>query len=436
MVCIVISSCILVGRNVHSADGSGLTVDRPVCPSSVSSIEMSTMRSSRRAREHFRGSTWLVNVVSESNFTPLRDFLIGRQFRLAMESAWFARHLGRGWVSPRFIHQQRNNTLVEEMIHNGSAKWDQHPHIMNTKAVPCESLFDCRREVFESYIASFMTLEQLYVESGGVIDHLLVQEPEIIGGQACTVPQSHPEVSLPRTMEFYGLTFRVNRISCFLNESRSNPLAGNMAHAIKEEDKVVAIAFSSTNNNPQIPARDLIASLRASLPAKDLMQSFHEQHLTTNHTSESRHPISSSPYLATHWRRGDRGHPEMGNHGQVYWRISHPANMACLINRMVAESKVNRVFVMTNSGCDADRRALRLLVQRGSGARVVFLRDFVADGNTMASHGRTHGRADARTLARAHIYIHTLMYTYMHACIRFCSWKCNERRSWQAAERR
>jgi hypothetical protein len=166
--------------------------------------------------EHFRSSAWLLNVASVGNFTPFRDYLIGRQFRLAMESAWFARSLGRGWVSPRFVHQQRNNTLVEEMIENSSAVFDQHPHIINTKAVPCESLFDCRPQVLASYTAKYLTLEQLHVESAGVIDHLLVQEPAIIGRQACNVPTSQTEG--PSIFEFFGLEFVVKRVSCFPND--------------------------------------------------------------------------------------------------------------------------------------------------------------------------------------------------------------------------
>ena len=69
----------------------------------------------------------------------------------------------------------------------------------------------------------------------------------------------------------------------------------------------------------------------------------------------------------------------MKEYGRVYWKLSHPSNMACLINKMVASTKIKTVFIMTNSGRDADRNALGLLVLRGSGADVVFLRDVVAD---------------------------------------------------------
>lgn len=82
-------------------------------------------------------------------------------------------------------------------------------------------------------------------------------------------------------------------------------------------------------------------------------------------------------FLAAHWRRGDRGHSEMGAYGQDHWHVSRPENFGCLLNRMVLESGITTVFVATNSGSDADKVRLRDVVYRGSGGFVVFWEDLV-----------------------------------------------------------
>jgi len=82
-------------------------------------------------------------------------------------------------------------------------------------------------------------------------------------------------------------------------------------------------------------------------------------------------------FLTAHWRRGDRGHSEMGAYGQDYWQVSRPENFGCLINRMVLESGIKTVFVATNSGSHLDKLALRDTVYRGSGGFVIYWEDIV-----------------------------------------------------------
>ena len=76
-------------------------------------------------------------------------------------------------------------------------------------------------------------------------------------------------------------------------------------------------------------------------------------------------------YVGVHWRRGDRGHPEMGEQGDRMWALSQPEHLSCEINRLLLEYNVSAVFVGTNCGTPADRERLRALVH----APLVFLSD-------------------------------------------------------------
>ena len=71
----------------------------------------------------------------------------------------------------------------------------------------------------------------------------------------------------------------------------------------------------------------LLAHLHPSPHLHHLIQSFAQQHLR------------GDDYVAAHWRRGDRGHPEMGAYGQSMWQLSEPDIFACNLNRMLARER-------------------------------------------------------------------------------------------------
>ena len=77
-------------------------------------------------------------------------------------------------------------------------------------------------------------------------------------------------------------------------------------------------------------------------------------------------------YIGVHWRRGDRGHPEMGALGDLMWQLSSPEHLSCELNRLLLEwPAATSVFVGTNCGTPADRALLRRLVH----VPLVFLSD-------------------------------------------------------------
>jgi len=133
-------------------------------------------------KKHFEEHKWLMNVFSVGNYT-LGGCLFGHQIRLHMEGAWAAKKTGRGWIAPTFIHQPRDSKLIEEMIDKGTAVANQHPFVITTMTVPCAQLFACQRQDFVHYNSKYLSLEDLHHHGGRTIDHLLVQDPAIIGGQ-------------------------------------------------------------------------------------------------------------------------------------------------------------------------------------------------------------------------------------------------------------
>ena len=136
-------------------------------------------------------------------------------------------------------------------------------------------------------------------------------------------------------------------------------------------DKVVAVASSALEYHVKpTHLRDLLSLLKPARAVRSLMRAFTAS--------------VDGPFVASHWRRGDRGHPEMGEYAKTEWELSQPMHFACLVSEMVARARVKAVLVMTNTGRALDRHWLRSYVRRWSGARVVYLQDFL-DG-TEESH--------------------------------------------------
>ena len=96
----------------------------------------------------------------------------------------------------------------------------------------------------------------------------------------------------------------------------------------------------------------------------------------------------SSKYVSVHWRRGDRGHPEMwkGETGPKpwQWKWTQPAHFACLVSKMVMETGVADILVMTNTGRAEDRDALRRYVRQWTGASVFYMQDVLPEEVTGA----------------------------------------------------
>eukprot|EP00802_Teleaulax_amphioxeia_P009604 Tamp_09624.p1 GENE.Tamp_09624~~Tamp_09624.p1 ORF type:complete len:385 (+),score=53.10 Tamp_09624:105-1259(+) len=308
----------------------------------------------RWAREHFVQHAWIFNVHSLHNYTK-QCCLFSGQLLTHLGGAVIAKRLSRGWVEPHFIHQQRNSSLAESQIDAGTATLEQDSHILGQILVECSRVFRCNRSVFAPYNDKYLSLEQLHTHSDGVIDHLLVQSAEVISRQACidarncssrSCPMVAVDAGGPRHMEFYGRRFFVKRVSCFPGDTgffHSHVMPG----AVHWEDKVIAIASNAIYNRQSTRELEPVMALLQPSPAVARLMAAFDRRLADHEPQ----------FVAAHWRRGDRGLPEMGYFGREHWQTSHPANFACLLDQLVSESGVRTVLVMTNAGRWADRAA-------------------------------------------------------------------------------
>eukprot|EP00961_Rhodomonas_salina_P093319 1255907-Rhodomonas_salina.1 len=229
-----------------------------------------------------------------------------------------------------------------------------------------------------------------------VVEHLFVAEAGVIGGQACadqtTCTVTHcptiPDKGGPRVMEFFGKHFFVKNVSCFARDPATGVLDASMAGKLREAsartDGLVALAGAGcfldagfvdgyTRPEPMTHSRmwwwDHVAL------AKEFyfpLSRFQPSPWVAQMIQRVEDAMGGVPYIALHWRRGDRGHPEMGAFGQQYWNLSRPSNTACLLNTMLNGSGLQHVFVATNSGTPSERAELRA----GVHGRVWFLADF------------------------------------------------------------
>eukprot|EP00762_Andalucia_godoyi_P002185 ANDGO_07472.mRNA.1 hypothetical protein len=59
-------------------------------------------------------------------------------------------------------------------------------------------------------------------------------------------------------------------------------------------------------------------------------------------------------YMSFHWRRGDRGHSEMGGFGSSHMDRTKPENVGRAVRQILEQNNLNTVFVATNVGLQAD----------------------------------------------------------------------------------
>eukprot|EP00961_Rhodomonas_salina_P101969 1371704-Rhodomonas_salina.2 len=174
-------------------------------------------------------------------------------------------------------------------------------------------------------------------------------------------------------MEFFGKRFWVKKVTC-LTRTWGPEYLGSLLNEIGEDERVVALAGINLNSFTgkyetgkefwsEYPAynADFFGILAGLQPSPSI-------EYIVNDVEEA----IGGPFIAVHWRRGDRAHPEMGSYGRRQWKLSQPENMACLLNDAIRHSGLSTVFVATNSGTQSDRDALR----QGVHGKVVFLADF------------------------------------------------------------
>ena len=79
--------------------------------------------------------------------------------------------------------------------------------------------------------------------------------------------------------------------------------------------------------------------------------------------------LHGEPYIAVHWRRGDRTHPEMGAGGRASYDAVAPPRLVRFVRRLLRRHPAaRRVLLLTNSGEAAERAAT---ARRATAARRV-----------------------------------------------------------------
>lgn len=79
--------------------------------------------------------------------------------------------------------------------------------------------------------------------------------------------------------------------------------------------------------------------------------------------------LGVGPFLAFHWRRGDRGHRENGVNGIVDMKSANVHVMYTKLSKAVQMTGVLKLFCMTNIGTEEDFEELAVLLQ-GCGAQL------------------------------------------------------------------
>ena len=158
--------------------------------------------------------------------------------------------------------------------------------------------------------------------------------------------------------------FYVRKVSCHAGEWRLGHLPAAAESVLSGDEQVVAVAAASTPSGRHSARSADAALLRLFRPAQaveTMMQMLQRR-------------FGGAKYVSAHWRRGDRGHPEMG-FKPWHWVWSLPGHYACMLSRLVEQTGIRNVFVMTNAGRSEDREALRRYMQHWVGATLVFMQD-------------------------------------------------------------
>ena len=134
-----------------------------------------------------------------------------------------------------------------------------------------------------------------------------------------------------------------------------------------------------------------------------------ELHAAADHFIES--AFGGRSFLAVHWRRGDRTHPEMGAAGLLHHDATAPGRVAAAARRLLdAFPHVRRVVLLTNSGSADELETLR--------RRLPFVQVGATDLAAAGLGGDPHGtRADWR-FAQHHSIIEQIIASRRERSVR------------------
>jgi hypothetical protein len=311
----------------------------------------------------FNQHKWVMIVSSVAKF-PVTCCLFGQQMINYMETVWLAsRVLDRGIIEPSFIHQARDDAVYEHMKSSGAFRRQvgvdgvlayrenasKFHAILGTVPVAGGRLFDLQEWTTKGErgdVVSFATNKTFWAATGGTINVLIVGDAKVIGGQACADAGSctvhecktldYDDGPLPRYIEFFGRLHLVKKVKCLPYTGKD--LRGQMNHAaLDPADTVVALALHNRHINAltggstlSVDLPELIYGTRSYTGQElwsvdegwqglqedwfSILRRFRPADAVTRAMTALLKQTALEKiqnYVGVHWRRGDRGHPEM-----------------------------------------------------------------------------------------------------------------------------
>ena len=327
-----------------------------------------------------------------------------------LEGLYLARNvLNLGIVEPTFIQQTRNSTSYEEAIRSANGTGEgmdvNFSDILGILTVEYAELFD--PAAMKQYSGRTVSRKVFEEKSQRVIDLLVVVDPWMIHGQACSRSQTCFNLDCvvdatqdddgrgQRNMEFYGRTFDVIKVLCVPHGLAGDALIEKISDAVAALPSGSNIAVASgwvniifASERPIVTRESWADATESDLGHQSVAS---HQRLSTDFKLLARHlkpaqtivrsmkrvfqegigSKSGGRYIAAHWRRGDRAHPEMGQYGREVHKLSSPRNFALNLNKIMKKTGIEVALVATNSGTRTDIDIVRNLTK----GTVVLLRD-------------------------------------------------------------
>ena len=290
----------------------------------------------------------LAPEVAPYAYPPPHEEQFNAQRFALMELMWVARASRRVLVEPRFHLMPRNDTLVERGHYADGA-------LLGWRHEPATAFFNA--SALARYVA--LASHDAFVERRGrAVDVLWRLAPPL----GCA--HEEERVQLQRLvgedgLEAYGEGWRARAQRC-TDGPRRRPLdhyfggddgdggAGSAAAVWRYRRGWL---FGETVTWPAERAADY-AELRAHLVFRDELRAAAAEFAARR--------LHGEPYIAVHWRRGDRTHPEMGAGGRASYDAVAPPRLVRFVRRLLRRHPAaRRVLLLTNSGEAAERAALR-----------------------------------------------------------------------------
>ena len=292
--------------------------------------------------------------VPPFSYPPPHEEQFNAQRFGVMELLWLAQQTGRVLVEPMLHLMPRNDSRVEARDYGAGA-------ILGHRLEPLSSFFNVSRLTLG---VPLVTLPRFARAVGGRVDRLWRLAPPL----GCA--HSRRTHLLSRavgedTVDAYGLPLRVDDESCDdAPRARDAPVASYFAAA----ERSIGLwryrrgwlhGAQHTVRWPEPMQPDYWEMRRRLVFRDELWQAARAFAAAESVPSGGLGGgglggggLGGEPFVAIHWRRGDRTHPEMGAGGTAQYDAVAPAALVGFARRVLRLTRLRRVLLLTNSGRD------------------------------------------------------------------------------------